>query len=111
MSAMADKIRAARTIEIKVGAITFTGTRATPEDFSMAQGKSDAEFIRARITNWEGVKESDLIKGGSKELVPFDKDTFDEIIGEKIEWYTEIAPKLFEDAAKKFEERKAHTKK
>ena len=108
---MADKIRAARTIEIKVGTITFIGTRATPEELSMAQGKSDAEFIRTKITGWEGVKESDLIKGGSKELVLFDKDAFDEIIGEKIEWYSEIAPKLFENAAEKFKERQAHTKK
>lgn len=113
MSALADKLRAARRIEVKVGEITFSGTRATPEQFSRYANLSttDSEVCRHHIDDWAGVKESDLFEGGSKEAVKFDRDTFSEIISEKVEWYKPIVAEILKDAQERFQVRIENEKK
>ena len=110
---VADKLRAARKIEIKVGDLTFTGTRATPEQFSRyaTQQATDAEVCRVHVDGWEGVKESDLIDGGSKEAIKFSRDDFSEAIADKPEWYKPIVAAILKDAQERFEKRAANEKK
>ena len=110
---VADKLRAARKIEIKVGDITFYGTRATPEQFSRyaTQASTDAEVCRVHIDGWSGVKESDLIDGGSDEVIKFSREDFSEAIGEKPDWYKPIVSKILEDAQERFVARKDNEKK
>ena len=109
----ADKLRAARRIEIKVGDLTFFGTRATPEQFSRYanQSTTDAAVCRAHIDDWAGVKESDLIEGGSKEPLKFSRDDFSEAIGEKPEWYRLIVAEILKAAQERFTERTKNEKK
>ena len=110
---IADKLRAARRIEIKVGDITFTGTRATPEQFSRyaTQASTDAEVCRVHIDGWSGVKESDLIEGGSKEAIKFNRDDFSEAIADKPEWYRPIVADILKDAQERFTKRAENEKK
>ena len=110
---LADKLRANRRITVKVGDATFTGTRATPEQFSRyaTQASTDAEVCRVHITGWEGVKESDLLEGGSDELIEFDRDDFSEAIGEKPEWYKQIVAEILKDATERFTQRQDNEKK
>ena len=113
MSTLADKLRAARRIEIKVGDLSFFGTRATPEQFSRyaTQSSTDAEVCRVHIDDWSGVKESDLIQDGGKDAVKFDRDTFFEVIGEKPDWYKPIVAEILKDAQERFVARSANEKK
>lgn len=113
MSALADKLRAARRIEIKIDDKTFFGTRATPEQFSRyaTQASTDAEVCRVHIDDWAGVKECDLIDGGSKEVVKFNRDDFFEAIGEKPDWYKPIVAEILKDAQERFATRAANEKK
>lgn len=113
MSSVADKLRAARRIEIKVGDLTFTGTRATPEQFSRyaTQASTDAEVCRVHIDGWENVKESDLIEGGGKDQIKFNRDDFSEAIADKPEWYRPIVAKILEDAQERFTKRAENEKK
>lgn len=110
---LADKLRANRRITVKVGDATFLGTRATPEQFSRyaTQASTDAEVCRVHIDGWEGVKESDLLEGGSDELIKFNRDDFSEAISEKPDWYKPIVAKILEDAQKRFEQRQDNEKK
>lgn len=110
---LADKLRSARKIEIKVGDATFFGTRATPEQFSRyaTQAATDAEVCRVHIDGWSGVKESDLIDGGSDEVIKFNREDFSEVIGEKPDWYKPIVAKILEDAQERFMVRKENEKK
>lgn len=110
---VADKLRAARKIDIKVGDITFHGTRATPEQFSRyaTNASTDAEVCRLHIDGWTGVKESDLIDGGSDEVIKFSRDDFSEAISEKPDWYKPIVSKILEDAQERFMARKDNEKK
>jgi hypothetical protein len=105
MSSVAEKLREARKIEIKIGEITFTGTRATPEQYSRYFNASctDAEVCRSHITGWDGVKESDLIDGGKKELKPYNREDFFEAIGEKPDWYKPLAEGIIKNAKEYFE--------
>jgi hypothetical protein len=110
---VADKLRAARRIEIKVGDITFFGTRATPEQFSRyaTQQSTDADVCRAHIDDWAGVKECDLIDGGSKEALKFNRDDFSEAIGDKVDWYKAIVAEILKSAQERFTERTKNEKK
>ena len=113
MSGLAEKMRAARRIEVKVGDATFFGTRATPEEFSRyaTQEITDSEACRRHIDGWDGVKESDLVEGGSDDLIKFNKDDFSEAISEKPEWYKPIVAKILEDAQERFLHRAENEKK
>lgn len=113
MSSIADKLRAARRIEIKVDDKTFFGTRATPEQFSRyaTQASTDAEVCRIHVTDWDGIKECDLIEGGSKEVIKFDRDAFFEVIGEKPDWYKPIVAEILKDAQARFVARTENEKK
>ena len=104
MSSIAEKLRAARRIEIKIGEITFTGTRVTPEQYSiyMHNSFSDAEVCRRHIEMVEGAKESDLFEGAPKTPWKFNKDDFSEALAEKPDWYKPIVKKLIEDASEKY---------
>jgi len=104
MSSIAERLRAARSIEINVGDLTFTGTRATPEEFSRyaAQATTDSQICRIHIDGWEGVKESDLIEGGKDTTVKFNRDDFSEVIAEKPEWYRPIVAEIIKDAQDRF---------
>ncbi len=113
MSSLADKLRAARRIEIKVGDLTFSGTRATPEQFSRyaTNSATDAEVCRLHIDDWSGVKESDLIDGGSKEAIKFNREDFSEAIADKPEWYKPIVAEILKDAQERFSKRAENEKK
>lgn len=112
MSTLADKIRAARQIEIKVGGITFTGRRATNEEFSdyYRNDVSLAEVARRHINGWAGVKESDLIPGGSDDGVKFERDLFNEVIADQQDWWMPIYQEIIRDAIERAEQ-KAESKK
>lgn len=109
---IADKLRAARRIKIKVGDITFTGTRATPEQFSRyaTQASTDAEVCRVHIDGWENVKECDLIEGGSKDMIKFNREDFSEAIADKPEWYRPIVAEILKDAQERFQKKAENEK-
>ena len=104
MSLIAEKLRAARRIEIQVGDITFTGMRATPEQYSRSLNASmtDAEVCRLHIDGAEGAKESDLIEGGAKTAWKFNREDFSEVIAEKPEWYKPLVSAIIKDAEERF---------
>ena len=113
MSSLVEKLRESRKVEVKVGDITFTGIRATIEQALTYNGDqiSDAEICRRHITGWDGVKESDVFGGSDKQPVAFDKNLFNEVIGDNMEWWVAIAPKIIEDALNRLKERGDNTKK
>jgi len=110
---LADKIRASRKVVVTIGEIKFMGRRATAEEFAryMSAQTLDAEVARYHIYDWEGVKESDLIDGGSKDMVKFDRELFAEIIGDKPEWFGEIAKVVLADALERLKGRIENEKK
>ena len=110
---LADKIRESRKITVTIGDLKFTGRRATAEEFAryMQAQTLDAEVSRYHITGWDGVKESDLIDGGKADLVPFNKELFYEIIGDKPEWFGVIAKAVLEDSMRRITERIENEKK
>ncbi len=109
---LAERIRESRKITIEVGNIKFFGTRATAEQFSAYSINStlDAQVARNHVTGWEGVKESDLIEGGSKEIVPFKRADFDEVIGDRPDWAGEIAKAVLSDAIDRINKRAENAK-
>lgn len=89
---LADKIRKSREITVNIGDKVFTGQRATPEQLGvyLANDLHQADVARRHITGWSNVTENDLYEDGGNSNVPFDKELFDLIIGDKPEWYSKI---------------------
>lgn len=79
---LAEKIRASRRVSIPVGKMKFLGRRPTTAEFFQMykDGAQDVDAVIMLIDGWENVRECDLMKGGSKDLVEFDKVTFAEAI-------------------------------
>ncbi len=115
MSALADKIRAARKIEITVGKAKFFATRATLEQAMMYNNRmgeiSDADICRKHVTGWDNVTEADVIPGGSDKKIDFDFDTFSEVIGEMPEWWGPISREIVADAIDKLSAKASNKKK
>jgi hypothetical protein len=117
MNSLAEKIRAARRIEVKVGKCTFIGTRATLEEAQVYKFKSqigtltDADICRKHIDGWAGVRASDVLDGAPDTEIDFSKEVFSEVIGEKSEWWNAIATEIVADAIRRQDERKENKKK
>jgi len=97
---IAEKIRKSREITIKVDGITFTGVRATFDEYAKYVNNStyNGDVAKNHITGWDGVKESDILDDGSEKVILFDKEIFDEIIVDKPEWSGPIVKELFDRA-------------
>lgn len=113
MSSLADKLRAARRIEVKIGDVTFFGMRATEEQYGryVREKFSDADVCRAHIDGWEGVKESDIDPDGGKDLVKFNRDDFSEAIADNSVWAHEIVTQIIKVVTDRFTESAANKKK
>lgn len=109
---LAERIRESRKITIEVGNIKFFARRAT-EDETIQYHTNDTRNIDIAInhvTGWEGVKESDLIDGGSKELIQFDQDSFNEAIKDRADWALEIAKVVFNKGYERINKRAENAK-
>lgn len=110
---LAERIREGRKITVTIGDIKFLGIRATSEQFSgyTMNNALDAEVSRRHITGWENVRECDVIDHGSEKVIPFDREVFSEIIGDKPEWYIEIAKTVLTDAFERISRKNDNEKK
>lgn len=91
------QLRKARELEVVVGHITFYGVCPTYSKLmriisSTDNDSADAVMACRAVTNWIGVTEADVIKGGdsSKEL-EFDQKLFEELIFDRADWWKPIS--------------------
>ncbi len=96
MTTLAEKIRAARNLTIKVGHMTFHARRPSVEEYGAIYqaGTKDPDLARQFVTGWEGVRECDLLRGGSQDLVPYDADLWREAVSDLPEVWREICSAL-----------------
>lgn len=80
-----EKIRAARQQTVTVDGVVFTVRR--PTDLETLQwsagGLEQGEILRRFVIGWEGVKEADLINGGTPKPVEFDSELFMEWVADR----------------------------
>lgn len=105
-------MRAKRRFKIRVGHMTFEGSRPTGEEFGLLtmQRISDAEALRRYVDNWQGVRACDLFEGGSKEEVPFSKEVFDEAIGDLTEVWQPIIKEMGDSVSRQVKNRQENRK-
>lgn len=82
--ALINKIKANRRIEIEAGGLVITARR--PTNLEMEEMPGDGATIRSIlaefVTGWNA-KESDLITGGTPDLIPYSKELFMEWVADK----------------------------
>jgi hypothetical protein len=90
MSKLAEKIRLARQIKVEAGDWAFIVTRPTDLDMQDMRKTlpTNRDLLSKFVINWEGIKESDLYDGGTAELVPFDKEVYEEFIADHPELWS-----------------------
>lgn len=83
-NSLVEKIKLARVLRIKVGAMTFLARRPTVEEYSILarDATRDPDIARKFVTGWEGVREVDLFAGGSEDQIAFDADLWNEAVGD-----------------------------
>lgn len=110
---IAEKLAEQKKLTITVGGVEFLARRATVEEFARyaTEKYSDAEVARIHVTGWSGVKESDLLDAGKADPVPYDRNLFDQVIGDKPDWYSVIAQKVMDHAIKYLKSKAENEKK
>jgi hypothetical protein len=93
MSRLSEKLRKQREVKVKVGKWTFIALRPTDvEAIEVHRAGSDFSTIAARfVIGWQGVTEDDLVGGGVKDEVAFDKETWDEWCANRSDFWTPIS--------------------
>lgn len=88
MTSLVERIKQSRRFRAECDGVVFVGNLLTREQFWQLgkDGLTDAELARRVVDGWEGVTEAQLIEGGADEAIPFDKELFDEVIGDKPDW-------------------------
>ena len=94
------QLRKAREFEVTVGHITFYGVCPTYSKLmriinSAENDSADAVMACRAVTNWLGLTEADVIKGGDvdKELA-FDQKLFEELIFDRADWWKPISMEI-----------------
>lgn len=89
-------MKKARESNVKYKDITFTIIRPTEYDAVTELGGDSKEVISKFVVDWDGIKELDLIAGGSPELVPFSTEIFIEWAKDNIEAWPILLDKISE---------------
>ena len=97
MTTLAEKIRASRALTIEVGHMKFHARRPSIEEFGAIYRDhiKDPDLARKYVTGWEGVRECDLLRGGSEEVVAFDPELWKEAVSDLPSLWREISNALF----------------
>ena len=70
-------MKKARESNVIINDVTFTIRRPTDfEAITQLDNQSSRDILSLFVMDWKGVKELDLIAGGSPEQVPFSTDVF-----------------------------------
>lgn len=112
MSRLSEKLRKRREVKIKVGKFTFLALRPTDVE-AVEIHRKDMQFseIAARfVIGWEAVTEDDLIGGGVKDEVAFDRDSWEEWCANRADFWTPISEALLAAYSKHREEQEAAPK-
>lgn len=104
MSALIERLRAGRKLEIPVGSAVYYARRPTWEelgDWALQGNSSNAAIARQVVTGWSGVRASDLLPGADDVPVEFDAALWSESLGDMPEVCAAIATRVI-DAAHEF---------
>lgn len=110
---IAEKLAEQKKLTITIGSVEFLARRATVEEFARyaTERVSDAEVARLHVIGWNGVKESDLLDEGKADAVPYSASLFDQVIGDKPDWYSVIAQRVMDHAIKYLQSKAENEKK
>lgn len=96
--ALIDKINKAREQIISLDGFDFTIRR--PNDLEVyelrGKGARQADLLGKYVLNWDGVKEMDLIPGGTPKPVPFDTALFIAWVGDRPQIFLPLTERIVE---------------
>lgn len=93
---LAEKIRKARQQNVEIGLFTFTVSRPTDVDMLKLRGVMTVEALLGYVVGWDGVKESDLVPGGSPVPVTFDTEIAREWLADRPDLLAPLVDKVLE---------------
>lgn len=80
MATLVERLRAAREQIVEIDDIKLKVRRPAHVDLACLRTDSDEQFVRRCVVGWVGVKECDVVPGGTGAEVPFDIDAC-------VEWF------------------------
>lgn len=93
MSDLLKKMRRARESNVDAGGYTFTIRRPTDLEIAEMSGRAtlQIDLVRDFVVGWKGVKEIDLVPGGTGVEVEFDLSVYREWIVDRPELWADIS--------------------
>jgi|CXWL01.1.fsa_nt_gi hypothetical protein len=91
-----DKIKAARLTQIEAGGFTFTIRRPTALERLKLTGANSESLLKDFVVGWSGVKEIDLVPGGTDVSVPFSAELFSEWVVDQPQLWNPIVDGILE---------------
>lgn len=91
----AETIRRARESNFAVGGFTFTLRRPTPFQLGRLVRAPEAEGALRYVVGWKGVREIDVVPGGSDRELPFDADACYEWLSDRPDIAEPIIVEIF----------------
>ena len=92
-----DKLRKSRQINVESKGKLFIVRRPTDLemiDLQNSGGLTQGDIIKRFVCGWEGIKELDIIPGGTGEMVKFDSELFGEWIQDQPEHWSPITESI-----------------
>lgn len=109
MSKLSERMRAARIFtrevegwKLKLLRPVFEDLRELIKEYGEDK-KSEFELACRHTVGWEGVKETDFIRGGSSSVIDYDADAWREYLSDHSEVWSQISTILWDEYQKKAE--------
>lgn len=96
MSALAEKLRKARTLQVEAGGFVFHVLRPTPLEREEKLRGNAARGILSLVTGWENVTELAMFGGGTPHPLPFDADACAEWLADRPDLFNAVAKAVVE---------------
>ena len=104
MSELIERLKRARERSVEINKIKFTVRRPTDMEIvemrEQASNMPQSEVLKRFVVDWSGVKESDLVPGGTGVNVPFDSDLFMEWVVDQPKVWSPLSDAITEEYEK-----------
>lgn len=107
MSALAEKIRKAREVEVEAAGFSFIVRRPTDLEMIDLRGAKVGRVCLPFVIGWKDVSELSMLGTGSPHPLEFDKEACAEWLNDRLDIVSELAKAIFdayEDHVKKVSE-------
>ena len=112
MSKLSEKLRKSRLFKFEIDGHKLILERPTQYDMVIlhTHGMPHRDIAQKFVVGWEEVREVDILKGGTTDIIEFDQDAWCEWLDDNPEWWAPIGEKVVSAFTEYLDRRKTSVK-